>query len=509
MALRRTLRRMVRPTSIDWGDDNAVEMRSNLRPASTTKPYSHREGKSNWLTSPANPTDLSAALNNLDTSGPASLQNLLRAKDAPHPLVVFRAIKSKNKRSKISDSALYILLMHCKSLIAGGGKGEYNKARTIFYEALEGGHDVGKSTNTALLICACAAGKPADAEKTLERMKKLKIEILPNVYTALIHVFCKMATDTSKLAKAWEAFEDMVTNAKFNKEDKDGVNTTLALAAASLLNGAARCKSAEDAEKVWKLVVVKWAAKPNVYMYTNYIHALAVSDNLPKALSVFDDMKNAGITPTHHTYASILSALGEEPDDAEFAESLMEEMLENKLVPNIIVYTSLLKVYQKVSDVVGMKSVYRRLRKAQLLPTDHTWGVIVKACKVLSRNRDDSYARLAAAVWDKAKNGLATTKHGAARNPSIHLMLPVLRMFAENLEAHLVRDVVQHLHATKMLFTSRTYGPAMEALRVVDATDLLEQYEAESKQKHQAYQERLQNSTRPRDAAARAHIRDA
>eukprot|EP01059_Diplonema_ambulator_P009963 TRINITY_DN19945_c0_g1_i1.p1 TRINITY_DN19945_c0_g1~~TRINITY_DN19945_c0_g1_i1.p1 ORF type:complete len:532 (+),score=166.59 TRINITY_DN19945_c0_g1_i1:51-1598(+) len=512
MALRRTLRRMARDV-VDWGRDDA-EMQykrdMNAKRAKRTFNSPLDESKRNWLTSPAEPKDLATALDNIDlTSGPAGLINILKSPSHPHPLDLFRAIKAKHSKSKINDKALGILLMHCKDLIIRGERHQYNKAKTLFHEALVGRHDVGASTNTALIMCACAAGKPDDAERTMSTMKNMEMVIPPNAYTALISAHSKTA---GGLDKAWATFEDMATNAKFDKQDRTAVATTLAMAAASLLHGAAKAKSGEDADKVWKLVVGKWKTEPNVFMYSNYISALVAAGQNDDAFRVFEEMKDAGVAPTHHTYTALLMALGNDPDDIPQAEELVTEMQENNLIPNIIVYTALMNVYKKANDVIGMKAVYRRLRKAQLVPTDHTWGVIVAGCDKLSRHPDDDYARLVSSVWEKAKHGLmATGQHRQSAKPGlpsqqIRLALHILNIAAAQYNSTLVTDVVNHLHKQGSLFTKVAYDPCIKALKAVNAAELAEKYEAESKKKIDEYNARLLQSTRPKDAAERAKL---
>ncbi|KAJ9461595.1 Pentatricopeptide repeat-containing protein [Diplonema papillatum] len=503
---------------IDWGMDVPVQGPTEPR----TKPA--RDG---WGTtsSKANKT-LDEEIRELDlVSGPGPLKNLLVGPHNPHPLDVFRAIVSRSRTAKIKDHALCVLLLRSRELISRAKNTkhaltELNKAKTIFFDALRNQHFVGVSTNTALMMCFCAAGRTDEAERTFTKMREQNMRPTAHAYEALIRAYCNVVgpigAKEQALSRAWTILDDMAHNAQFERED--ALRLSLSMAASSMLHGAARAKKGDDAEKVWDIIVNRWKIEPNIFMYTNYIKALSATGQGYKGLTVFEELKNKGVTPNTHTYVAVLGALASKDgsvDAIEQAEMLMSELAQHKIAPNIHLYTTLLQVYEKRSEWHGMKLVYIRLRKLKLVPTSVTWNVIATACVRAVRDSPDKTAtKIMLKIWDFSRHGIVTRTGERGKSfatgrlrtpgpPHALLLLSLLRGLTAAYEAEAVTEIVEYLEGANLLYTHLCYAPVVKSLTMLGRQEMLEKIEAESQKRTEEREDRLRNSQRPRDVARR------
>ena len=544
---------------LDWGSEEAFKLsKPGTTAAALAKEGQGQPVQHGWGMRSASSSTFEEALTHLDTSsGPKAMKALVQAKDAPHPLEILDRISTRHGGTLLHDYALCILMLKCREnmvkLTDRKQKAmELTRAKSLFYKALSSKHDVGGSTNSALIMCLCEGDKMEVAELTLKKMEKFRIKPPPQAYTALISGYARRANPSEKgkmyLSSAWEHFEQMTHHASFDKTDEESVQTSLSMAASALLRGAAKAKSEKDALHVWSVVVQKWGVKPSLFMYTHYIHCLAVSGKLSDAMNAFEDMKSAGVEPNVYTYCSLMSGLGEEQEDIEYAERLFLDMKADQVHPTVALYTALLKVYQRVGDIVGMRSVYIRMRKDGLVPNAYTWQVILTALEKATRNSNDRYGKLILGLWDKVSHGLASTalrgpfpreqrestaggrkpnRRPHVEPPSTILLHRLLLAMTRNFEKQAVIEVSQYLEKHGKLYTKVHYNKMVESLTSVGATEECARIEAESKRKvctdnyaHSAicipphllipqndeYQQRMRTSTRPRDAAARSDL---
>eukprot|EP01062_Namystynia_karyoxenos_P013961 TRINITY_DN15016_c0_g1_i1.p1 TRINITY_DN15016_c0_g1~~TRINITY_DN15016_c0_g1_i1.p1 ORF type:complete len:651 (+),score=205.74 TRINITY_DN15016_c0_g1_i1:99-1955(+) len=499
------------------------------------------------------------AVETLDLStGPQALANLLRANNCPHPREVYRDIVAHLSKQKLRDAVVATLLNHCATRAKGMRRtasrkeldAEFALASEIFFQAIKDRHHIGAMSNTAFISCSAQCARPDVGRQTLRRMKQLGLPCPAASYCALINAYARSANPSEQgcqqLQQAWEIFHELARDAPFpDKRDTANIQHTLAVAAVGLLTGASRTLQPDEARRVWGLLVEKWKVPPNVQMYTAMIKVHAACGDVDKVLKMWEDMKDQGIQPSSRTCVAVLSTLGDRKDHANIAESRVEELAEvwhstgdEDYCPGVAVLTALMRVYKQLGDDKGMVSVYRRMRRGtrsravdppprieRVEPSPLTWSVILSHCKHKAKFPSDSYCRLARQVWERALSGTVElqkqfmlgspqplrntlSQDAAAPAPNLQLQLLALGVFAAAGDRAGVLMVYEKMKVTNTLANPVAQKPVALALRAVKCTGQAEQVELMLDEHRAKRKAMLEASSRPRDAARRARMRE-
>ena len=524
-ALARSIRRYCSAGETDWGEEGSLrKYRSGGEGNIRKRPQ--RAGT--WTEVPdGSKMSYENAIKALEQdAAPSAFDAIFMSQGCPHPLEVFEDMNSRRAGYKMRDHVICRFLLQCRKLISKD-KREIAKAKSLFYAALNKRHMVGPMSNNALIMCFCEAGKVEGAETTFRKMKKMDFHPSLHAYCAMIKVLC--IQQSPDLPKAWEYFQQMITMSKHDPDEREKVKTSVCMAGTSLLIGARNVKSADYAEKVWDLLVRQWKMNPSAIMYSHYIAALCTVDMKDQALEILAEMKHSGTHMTSHPYFYILKSLNADAMSVEQAEQLLEEMHELDIPTSVHIWTVMIRLYQLIDDKYGVISSYGRMRRCNIIPSIHTWVIMLNACVSNCKHPDDVYGRLIPRIWHKMRFGIRRDlrKKGAVENHSepeipVGTIARFVKVFEENQNEEGLHNIVEHLRSRNVLCNDSFTKPIREALcriTTVESKKLLDSFNSEilaakaSLAKKRAVNKEtnrttLKNSTRPIHAAARQKLQD-
>eukprot|EP01060_Flectonema_neradi_P013527 TRINITY_DN20290_c0_g1_i1.p1 TRINITY_DN20290_c0_g1~~TRINITY_DN20290_c0_g1_i1.p1 ORF type:complete len:544 (+),score=70.31 TRINITY_DN20290_c0_g1_i1:68-1699(+) len=535
--LRRTLTRVCRmycstsAEDADWGQEETLrKYRSPTMMGEVSKQLSRKSTRpGSWTSVPdASSMGYRDALKALDQDAlPTAFDAVFDSQGCPHPLQVFTDISNDRKGHKLRDHVICRFLLQVKKLIAiaqrSGDKKlattELNKAKTLFLTALKTRHMVGSMSNSALIMCCCEAGRMDKAEVTFQKMKGMDLQPSLHAYCSMIKGLC--SGRQPNLEKAWEYFQQMVTNTKHTQGQQEQVITSVCMASDSLLIGAGNLRSSEYSEKVWDLVVRNWKIKPTSKMYSSYISALCSCGLRDQAMQVLTEMKHSGLPITSHPYFYIIKALDPDPVSLEQAEQLLDDMHELQIPTTPHIWSAILRLNQQIGDVYGVINAYGRMRRCGVEPSLPIWKILLSACVENTKNPDDAYSRLISGIWHKMRFGILKPVADKNTDPSIPpgMIGSFVKAFEVNRDEDGMKDVADHLRARNVLHLDLYSSSLRQALHRIGSNDLLQKINSEiastkssiaqvQKSKRQQQEAALQNSNRPIHAAARKKLHD-
>nr|GEV46774.1 hypothetical protein [Tanacetum cinerariifolium] len=164
-----------------------------------------------------------------------------------------------------------------------------------------------------------------------------------------------MAKVIRRLGKAGLHEESIDT---FRRIEQFGVKKDL-LALNVLVDSLAKEKNVERANEIF--LEFKNEIPPNSHTFNSLIHGWSKARDLVKAKTVWEEMKEHGISPDVISYTSLIEAYCSEKDFRKVDE-LVKEMEEKGCPPNIVTYTIIMHAYGKSKQINEALKVYEKMK---------------------------------------------------------------------------------------------------------------------------------------------------
>lgn len=148
---------------------------------------------------------------------------------------------------------------------------------------------------------------------------------------------------------------------------------------------------------------------PSTRMYNTVMHELAKQGLENRIMSLFSDMKDAGVVPNTTTYNVVIAGTRSEQGVAD----VMDEMHASGIEPDIVTYNTLLSKHRDDENVREMEKLFDRLSASGPAPNVRTYTIMVsgllkdppRAQKYINSMRDAGVqpdTRFAMAIWELA-----------------------------------------------------------------------------------------------------------
>ena len=123
---------------------------------------------------------------------------------------------------------------------------------------------------------------------------------------------------------------------------------------------------------------------PDTITYNTLIGACATNGEDVKALELYHDMIANGIPPSLRTYVGLIVSLSRSHDGsrADEAEKLFNTAIDDGVMPNEFLFTSLMDAQVKAHRADSAFATYDRMLKANVKLTSVTFGCVLHACWV-------------------------------------------------------------------------------------------------------------------------------
>lgn len=138
-------------------------------------------------------------------------------------------------------------------------------------------------------------------------------------------------------------------------------------------------------------------------MYNLIIGILGKEEKLDAMKRMFDDMKNAGVSPTLNTYNVIAKCYGAWGHFDEMFQ-IIEEMKEKGVQPNILTHSIVLESYAKNGKVNEMEEYWKNLKNSSKRPNIAWYHALVDAWGSIG-----NFENLFGVLHSMEKDGVALT----------------------------------------------------------------------------------------------------
>ncbi|KAJ1972701.1 hypothetical protein H4R34_005319 [Dimargaris verticillata] len=120
--------------------------------------------------------------------------------------------------------------------------------------------------------------------------------------------------------------------------------------------------------------------EPNVYTYTTGLHALTLTGQMGKALSLFEEMHASGIHPSTHTYSVMIKgyALANDPHGVKLMHRLFNVNVCHE--PDAPLYGTLIEAYNRVSMPLDAFQVWQLVCLANMPINEAIVAVAIDTC---------------------------------------------------------------------------------------------------------------------------------
>jgi pentatricopeptide repeat protein len=186
--------------------------------------------------------------------------------------------------------------------------------------------------------------------------------------------------------------------------------------------------------------------KPNKYIISYYIDALAKAGCHEEAMAVFQEMQDAGRRPNIFTYSVVIHSLVEALK-LEAACELYERMTTLSFTPNSATYSALVKAHAKGVDMEKAVFFYREMMDAGLTPSQSLRSLLSEALTSQGRaNEAEELTHISAAmaVANMRNKELEAALHGSLLRPE--RLAELLRDWGRETELALERVKLKMRH---------------------------------------------------------------
>lgn len=123
------------------------------------------------------------------------------------------------------------------------------------------------------------------------------------------------------------------------------------------------------------------AASRRLQWLNKQISSLGQRKELSKAVSCFDQVSSEGLTPSVHTYTSIINA-HVRSGEIDAAEEYLARMRGAGLSPNVVTYTTLLKGFTQIGDLEKASGLLEQMEKdvPPVAPNVRTVNTMLRGC---------------------------------------------------------------------------------------------------------------------------------
>ncbi|KAI4310629.1 hypothetical protein MLD38_035593 [Melastoma candidum] len=286
---------------------------------------------------------------------------------------------------------------------AAGCAKSFSNMRSLFHEMRRNGYAITSHTWTIMILCYGRMGMTEIALRIFKEMKASGVHPNGSCYKYLILSLC--GRKGRKVDDAVKLFREMI-NYELTP-DKELVETYLAcLCETNKLPEARRCvsyllkvgftsslgysmyvRALCRARKLKEALMVIDESGPDREALEksacgSIVHALLQLGKLDEALSKIDEMKQAGVTPTIHTYTSLMTHFfkGKETEKAlEIFQTMQCEGHE----PTAVTYTALIRGYINVGKFNDARDVFEMMKARGPSPDFRTYSVYMDGlCRV-------------------------------------------------------------------------------------------------------------------------------
>ena len=141
-------------------------------------------------------------------------------------------------------------------------------------------------------------------------------------------------------------------------------------------NVASRCTATRSAESA-----LVGGPSRRLQWLNKQISSLGQRKELSKAVSCFDQVSSEGLTPSVHTYTSIINAHVRSGEIAA-AEEYLARMRGAGLSPNVVTYTTLLKGFTQIGDLEKASGLLEQMEKdvPPVAPNVRTVNTMLRGC---------------------------------------------------------------------------------------------------------------------------------
>lgn len=234
------------------------------------------------------------------------------------------------------------------------------------------------------IVTTCIENKQVDsALAALDLMRHMDVVPDANIYATLIRICEKrgMAETT------WRLFDDM---------KKQGLTTNV-ITYNALIRAAEKLKlpftKVEELESEMKAMNVKL----DINSY-NALISVSLADlsrgtltSIVRALDLFVELRNVGLTPNVITYKTLFLSLREDSDGA-LTEAIFKEMELRRILPDIDTYNSLISSCERGKHPERALVLFDALQRQGLQPDRATYNALLGIC--MKKKQPEKAARL-------------------------------------------------------------------------------------------------------------------
>lgn len=208
----------------------------------------------------------------------------------------------------------------------------------------------------------------------VERVVKHMIEngLKPNDIT--LNTIIDIMVDTENFDLAWKYYDDM--------EKTYGIEPdiyTYSTLLKSIKNHEPDHKNIERAFNILKIVKLSKAKgiKPDEILYNCILDTCVKYNRIKQAETIFNDMKEANVTPSRITYAIMIKAYG---NDYNFDKAIetFNEMKLKEITPNEIIYGCLLNAAVKCSKIERALDIYEEIKTSEIPMNIILYSTLIK-----------------------------------------------------------------------------------------------------------------------------------
>lgn len=142
----------------------------------------------------------------------------------------------------------------------------------------------------------------------------------------------------------------------------------------ALINGLCKVGKVVEAEEMIHRITSA-GLSPDVITYNTLISGFAKIGNGVNCLKLYNDMKTCGIKPTLNTYHPLISVCYK--DGMEIVEKLIEELSENKLIPDRVTYNELILRYSEQGNVEKSLALHQEMVCRGVPPDSMTYNSLI------------------------------------------------------------------------------------------------------------------------------------
>ncbi|KAL2936383.1 hypothetical protein RDABS01_000993 [Bienertia sinuspersici] len=258
-----------------------------------------------------------------------------------------------------AEAYQWLIRVLCQS-----GKGEI--ALEFYKEMVQKVFEPDNRHYIMLLNCLAGCGNVDGVYLVANDMVNISQIPEQNVYARVLKSFCM----TKRIKEALELIRDLKKkNSSISSEHFE-----------TLVQGLCKADRVDDAVEI--VEIMKKQNFVNEVVYGALVNGYLRSKDLPRALNLFQDMKNAGITPLTKTYTELMQHFFN-LNDYEKACALYNEMLERGIKLDSVAYTAMIAGHVRNNAVSDAWKLLKSMEKQGVEATQKCYLVFIKElCKI-------------------------------------------------------------------------------------------------------------------------------